>query len=139
MSERVQATGGCYCGALRYTVDGVPVMKAQCHCRPCQYITGGGPNYFFIVPNEAYEYTNGAPQRFARSDLDQPRTREFCATCGTHMTTRLPHLPLTVVKVGTLDDPNLFAPEFAIHCAEIADFHVVPEGMAAFETLPPRA
>ena len=36
--------GGCYCGALRYVAEGEPAMKAECHCRECQYITGGAPD-----------------------------------------------------------------------------------------------
>jgi hypothetical protein len=36
--------GGCYCGAVRYRAEGQPQLEAQCHCRECQYITGGGPN-----------------------------------------------------------------------------------------------
>lgn len=133
-------TGRCYCGALEFEVSAAPVMKAQCHCRPCQYVTGGGPNYFMLVPNEGYRYTKGMPERFARDDLEEPRTREFCATCGTHMTTRLPHVPMTVVKVGTLDDPDAAygGPDFAIHCAEMAGFHYIPDGMVAHQKLPPR-
>ena len=38
--------GGCYCKALRYEVDGDPVMKGLCHCRECQYISGGSVNVF---------------------------------------------------------------------------------------------
>ena len=36
--------GRCYCGALRYRVEGEPMFKGQCHCRECQYISGGAVN-----------------------------------------------------------------------------------------------
>ena len=42
--------GGCYCGGLRYAAEGEPMMKAQCHCRECQHITGGSPNVFMAMP-----------------------------------------------------------------------------------------
>ena len=114
-------------------------MKAQCHCRPCQYISGGGPNYFFVVLDSAYRFTQGTPSEFERSDLENPRLRQFCPNCGTHLTTLLRDRGLVVVKVGTLDDPSIYKPDVAINCAEIAPFHEVPEGMPAFDTLPPRA
>jgi len=140
MSDALNAEGGCYCGAVRFEVSGSPVMKAQCHCRPCQYITGGGPNYFLIVPENAYRFTQGAPATFERSDLDNPRLREFCATCGTHLTTRIRERGLVVVKVGTFDDPQTAygGPDMAIHCQEIPAFHAIPDGLPAFNTLPPR-
>ena len=132
--------GGCYCGSLRYEVTADPVMKAQCHCRECQYISGGGPNFFMIVPNDGFRFTRGAPASFARSDLEQPRTRQFCPTCGTHVTTLLPQRPLTVLKVGTLDDParDYGGPEMAIFMKDSQPFHVVAEGMPCFQDLPPR-
>jgi hypothetical protein len=43
--------GGCYCGALRYAAEGEPMMKAQCHCRECQYITGGSIWQEFVTCN----------------------------------------------------------------------------------------
>ena len=77
--------GGCYCGKIRYVAQGEPRLKAQCHCRECQYISGGGPNMFMLMPPEGFRYVSGMPKAFARSDLEQPVTREFCETCGTHL------------------------------------------------------
>ena len=131
--------GGCYCGKVRYVAEGEPMMKAQCHCRECQYITGGATNMFLLMPVGGFKYTKEAPKQFSRSDLDKPVTREFCAECGTHVVTRPRGLPAVVVKVGTLDDPSLFGgPQMAIYTIDKQPYHHVPEGMPAFERLPER-
>lgn len=131
--------GGCYCRKVRYVAEGEPRLKAECLCRQCQYISGGGPNLFMLMPPDGFRYVSGAPKSFTRDDLDAPVTREFCETCGTHLVTRSPLVPLVILKIGTLDDPALYgAPQMAIHTADRQPFHVLPEGLPAFERLPPR-
>ena len=131
--------GGCYCRKIRYVADGEPRLKAQCHCRECQYISGGSPNMFVLMPLDGFSYTKGAPKKFKRSDLEHAVTREFCAECGTHLVTRPQGLPALVLKVGTLDDPNLFGgPQLAIYTIDKQPFHQIPQGMPTFERLPPR-
>lgn len=131
--------GGCYCGAIRYTAQGKPIMKAQCHCRECQYISGGGPNYYMIVPNDGFEYTKGEPKQFRRADLEEPVTRDFCPTCGTHILTRLIDFPDLILKVGTLDDPaaEYGQSRMAIYTAEKQAWQTIPDDMPCFEGLPP--
>jgi hypothetical protein len=129
--------GGCYCGAVRYEAEGEPMLQAQCHCRECQFITGGSPNMFVVMPLEGFKYTKGAPKQFARTDLEKPVTREFCAECGTHMVT-LPQRPVAVVKVGTLDNPAQITPQIAIYTIDKQPFHHIPEGMPSFERMPQR-
>jgi hypothetical protein len=130
--------GGCYCGALRWKAEGDPLLKGQCHCRECQYISGGSPNVVLGMPEAGFAYTKGKPQGFQRPDLDTPVTREFCAACGTHILSRAPGMPGAVlIKVGTLDDPSFFGmPEMAIFTCDQQAFHQVPEGVATFERLP---
>ena len=129
--------GGCYCGALRYVAEGDPMMKAQCHCRECQYITGGAPNLFIAMPAGGHSYTRGEPKGFSRSDLARAVTREFCAVCGTHVATKVPNLPMVVVKVGTLDDPGQFGgPDVAIYAMDKQPYHLIAEGLPTFEKLP---
>jgi hypothetical protein len=126
----MKVEGGCYCGKVRYEAEGEPMMAAQCHCRECQYITGGAPNMFMAMPVAGFKYTASQPKQFTRS--------EFCAECGTHMVTKVPGLPAVVLKVGTFDDPKLFNPQVAIYTCDKQAFHHVPEGMPAFEKLPAR-
>ena len=131
--------GGCYCGAVRYVAEGEPVLRAQCHCRACQHVSGGAPNLFMLMPAEGFAYTKGAPKTYARPDKADAVTREFCAGCGTHMITRRPGLPPVVLKIGTLDDPSVYGgAKMAIFTAEGQPFHLIADGVPAFEGLPPR-
>lgn len=130
--------GGCYCGAVRYKANGDPLMKVQCHCRECQYASGGNPNVVMGMPEASFSYTKGSAKGFQRSDLDKPVTREFCQDCGTQLLTRTPNLPGAVlIKVGTLDDPSVFGmPQVAIYTVDQQSFHSIPDGVASFEGLP---
>lgn len=131
--------GGCYCGKVRYVADGEPMRKGQCHCRECQFITGGAPNMFVVMPSAGFAYTKGAPKQFTRDDLENPVTREFCPDCGTHLATRPPGRPVIVVKVGTLDDPKLYgSPQMAIFTIDKQPFHQIPDGLPSFERMPQR-
>ena len=65
-------------------------------------------------------------------------TREFCAACGTHLITRRPGLPPVVLKIGTLDDPSIYGgAQMAIFTAEGQPFHLIADGVPAFDGLPP--
>jgi hypothetical protein len=115
------------------------MLKAQCHCRECQYISGGGPNMFALMPIGGFSYSKGTPKQFSRSDLEGAVTREFCAECGTRLITRRPGLPAAILKVGTLDDPSLFGgPQMAIYTIDKQDFHMIPKELPSFERLPKR-
>ena len=130
--------GGCYCGALRFQAEGDVMFKGQCHCRECQYISGGHPNVVMGMPEAGFSYTKGTPKSFKRSDLDNPVTREFCGACGTHLLTVTSGLPgARLIKVGTLDDPSVFeGPQMLIFTIDKQSFHHMPEGVPAFERTP---
>jgi hypothetical protein len=123
---------------LRYEADGDAAFKGQCHCRECQYISGGNANVVMGMPESSFRYTRGAPKRYRRKDLENPVTREFCAECGTHVATLAPGAPgIVIVKVGTLDDPTIYGgPQMAIFTAESQSWHHIPSGIPAFERGP---
>ncbi len=134
----MKVTGGCYCGAVRYEVEGEPLMKAQCHCRECQYFTGGQANDFMAMPAAGFKLTKGQTKGFQKAGLDGAVTREFCADCGVQIITRAPALAMAVIlKVGTLDDPSVFGqPQMILQTADAQSFHIVPDGIPAFARFP---
>jgi hypothetical protein len=133
----MKTTGGCYCGAVRYEITGEAQASLQCHCRECQYISGGNPAALMIFPFESFQLTSGEMKQFRRSDLERPVTRHFCENCGTGIASETPSRPGSIViKVGTLYDPSIFAPAVAIFTCDKQDYHHIPEGIPAFDKRP---
>jgi hypothetical protein len=128
--------GGCYCGAVRYEAEGEPGMRAQCHCRECQYISGGSPNVILVMKDEGFRYTQGEVKGFTRPDLEKPVTREFCPECGTQLLTRPFGGRRVAIKVGTLDDPSVFTPDMAVYTTDKQPFRMIAEGLPAYERMP---
>lgn len=128
--------GGCYCKEVRYESTGDVGLKAQCFCRECQYITGGDSVLIMGVPEDGFKVTKGGLKSFKRADLENPVNREFCANCGTHVTTRA--MPgMVMIKVGTLDDPSVFeGPQMVIFTCDKQAYHNLPEGVTTFDKMP---
>jgi hypothetical protein len=73
-------TGGCQCGTIRFSTEGLIDNAHICHCRMCQKAVG---NYFAAIvgtPKEELTWTRGTPARFRSSEDVE---RGFCASCGT--------------------------------------------------------
>ena len=129
--------GGCYCGEIRYVSKGEAQASIQCHCRECQYITGGNPNIIMIMPLDGFKFVRGKPQEFKRSDIENAVTRLFCAKCGTAIGTKIPTRPESVIlKVGTFDDPSIFEPKIAIFTIDKQKFHHIDGNLKCFDERP---
>ena len=132
-------TGGCYCGKIRYEVNGLQEGAFQCHCRECQYITGGNSNIVIVYAESDFIYTKGVITTFSRSDLENPVTRHFCGTCGTGIGTRSPSRPNSmIVKVGTLDNPEEYQAQAAIFTCDQQAYHHIPDSIPSFDKRPPK-
>ena len=133
----MRISGGCYCGSLRYESVGDIEASIQCHCRECQYITGGNPNVIMIMPLNGFEFVKGIPKTFKRKDIENAVTRLFCENCGTGIGTKNPNRPNSIIlKVGTFDDPSIFKPDIAIFTIDKQKFHYIEDGLKSFERRP---
>ena len=129
--------GRCYCGKIKYEINGDIQASFQCHCRECQYITGGQPNTAMVFSEKDFSFSEGKPSIFSRSDLENPVSRYFCGNCGTAIGTVTPARPGSfVIKVGTLDTPEVFDPKVAIFTCDKQKFHHIPENLKSFDKRP---
>ena len=133
----MKITGGCYCGAVRYEIDGEAQASLQCHCRECQYISGGFPAALMLFPLESFQLSSGEMKQFRRPDHEHPVPRHFCENCGTGVASETPNRPGSIViKAGTFDDPSAFNPAVAIYTCDKQDYHHIPEDMTSFDKRP---
>ena len=121
-----QIEGGCLCGRIRYRITQPISTVAACHCRRCQYGSGGAPNYSVIVPRGGFEVTSGEPKRVElRADRGAQVDRMFCSHCGTQLFSDTADRPYTPVRVGTLDDPTPWGPRFHMWTEAAPDWHPI--------------
>ncbi len=103
MSEPL--TGGCLCGAVRYTVTAPVQNLIACHCTDCQHASGTGASINALLPSSAFALTQGTLKVFRKpADSGNVLHRHFCGDCCAPIFSQRANLPdFMVLKVGSLD------------------------------------
>jgi len=132
--------GGCACGAIRYDVSAEPVATMNCHCRACQYASGGGFTTAVVVPRGTLTITAGTPKGYATTGDSGGRvTRFFCAECGTPVYSEPEAGPFQVLKAASLDDPSSLVVGGALYTSKAQPWAYIDPAKPAFEKMPPGA
>ena len=89
-------TGGCLCGAVRYSVRGEPVHVGRCHCADCRKESGSAFSVYGQWPIEAFE---------SSGEIASYHGRGFCARCGSRLLNPPdPGDTHIEIRLGSLDD-----------------------------------
>src|ERR1044071_481930 len=56
--------GGCYCGKVRFAINGQPRVLANCHCETCRRAAGAQAVAWTIVKRSDFEWKTGEPHRY---------------------------------------------------------------------------
>ena len=105
-------TGGCACGAIRYSSPSPAGYMGNCHGRHCQQATGSGYFPAVVVRLSDFKIEQGEPSWYERpAERGHPMRRGFCKDCGS---------PLFLINgsasdaivfyAGSLDDPSRYQP-----------------------------
>jgi hypothetical protein len=138
-------TGGCMCGAVRYSIEAEPITVRTCWCRACQFIGAGSATVNVVFPREAISVEGELRDYSSTADSGNMMHRQFCAACGTPVFTGSEARPhMLAVRAGTLDDPNIAKPDIVIWTAMAPSWACIDptipqeERQPALAPLPPK-
>lgn len=141
MAQDTHHTGGCFCGSVRYTLEGPPLKVGVCHCGACKKLTGGTSWSFAVVATHTLHLTGQVREVTRKADSGREVYVGFCPSCGTTLVSRNDKWPQTrILSVASFDDFQGFSPSFHIWTSAAFDWEIIPEGVHCFpEHIPEKA
>ncbi len=128
--------GGCFCGSVRYRINGKTTYAGNCHCRDCQRAIGAGMITWFGVEPDDLEISRGV---LTFCETSPGIRRGFCGACGTSLTFGGKGWDEIGVTAASLDDPSLVSPSsnvyldhrqpWVVHDESLRNYDKFPEGV----------
>lgn len=99
--------GECFCGAVRYQVDGVLENARSCHCSRCRKVFGGAASAFAdLGESSRFRWTRGG-DKVTEYRTEKGWALGFCSRCGSALC-GLYRGEVMGVTLGTVDgDPGI--------------------------------
>lgn len=123
-------TGGCLCGAVRFTTRDPLRGVVYCHCSQCRRQTG----HFYAATNvsDGDLEVEGADRLTWYRASDFAR-RGFCATCGSALFWKRDGADDISIMAGSFDAPSGLKGEVHIFVADRGDYYDIADGLPQYE------
>ena len=131
----MKRSGGCQCGAVRYSVEGEPQHVALCHCSDCRKSAGAPMVTWAAFAEDDFTLEQGELTTFNSSGKAM---RSFCPKCGTGIAYRNEEFLPGIVDIqsATLDDPGALPAGAHIQVAERIGWMETAHELPVFQRFP---
>ena len=102
MDKETKLSGGCHCGAVRYTLHASPLSVQHCHCGSCRKSIGALHATLGVMRRDKVEIEGAENLTKYRTSPDFEQ--QFCRTCGCNLFAYFDDPTLFLVDIPTLDD-----------------------------------
>jgi len=128
------AKGHCTCGTIRYEVKRPPLFVHCCHCRRCQRESGSAFALNALIEADNVKLLSGAPEIIdTPSDSGKGQLISRCPDCKVAVWSIYHGAGprFFFLRVGTLENPDAFAPDIHIYTESKQPWVRLPEGVSA--------
>lgn len=133
-------TGGCLCGAVRFTSTADPLMAGHCQCVDCRRSSGSGHCTHLLVPEQAFTVSGTATFYQRPADSGNLVSRGFCPTCGSPVFSRNAGMPgMLFPRASALDDPEVIKPQMVVFTSRGPSWDFIDPALPSFPEMPPAA
>ncbi|WP_028137309.1 GFA family protein [Bradyrhizobium japonicum] len=131
-------TGGCACGAIRYSILGEPLFSNHCQCRDCQRESGSGHGSYATFARTGVTLTGEARHWDMVADSGNVKRRSFCPQCGVAVYMTFAAQPdVFTIRAGSLDEPARYKPQVVTFAARGHDWDCLDSDLTKFAGMPP--
>jgi hypothetical protein len=135
MEKLVSIKGECFCGAVKYQVDGVLRDAKSCHCSRCRKAFSAQASAAAFVDPDEFKLLSG--EKLLTSYVgEHGYGLQFCKICGSTLCTTYKDEVLQVSLGCVNGDPDIEIGQH-IFVGSKASWEVMPEGVTKFEEWPP--
>jgi hypothetical protein len=132
-------SGGCLCGAVRYTVSADFIFTGKCYCEDCRRGSSSGHNSVYAVPEQSVKLTGELTEYQKKGGSGHPITRRFCPVCGSKISTTAAAMPgVMLLTASSLDDPEKFTSQMSIFTSRAPSWDRPPADAPSFPEMPPQ-
>ena len=97
-------TGTCFCGDVRFEIEGELPALYQCHCALCRKVTGSSANAALTVDLDRFRWT-GATEGVRSFVRPTGYRNDFCGRCGSSVPNLSRDGGAMWIPAGLLDEP----------------------------------
>ena len=127
--------GTCFCGDIKYKIEGKLRDATSCHCSMCRKMFGSQASAYAVLDSEDFSWTEGE-KLLAVYEAGEEFGIQFCSQCGSTFGGTYKGKQ-SWVTLGCIDgDPNIKLSKH-IFVDSKAAWEIIPEGVHQYEAWPP--
>ena len=132
---RIMNRGSCLCGTVQFEAGPFDSM-VHCHCSMCRKHHGAMFATFLGGPSGGFRWLAGE-DAVVVYESSARGLRPFCRHCGSVLPVLLPHLGMSFVPAGNLEDDPGIRPQLHMFAGSTAEWFPITDALPQYESFPP--